>query len=95
MRIYYNEKHFTQEWSCVNQRGYASKGHPAIPMEVMVLRVDLADRLGKPHRVYLILLWLNPGPSTKNNFELRPSYGLFSCGFRAATVRAVLAVIWE
>ena len=46
-----------------NQHLYASKGHPALTMDVMVLRVDLADYIGKPHMISLILLWLDPGTS--------------------------------
>ena len=78
-----------------NQREYVTKVHPAIPMDAMVLWVGLADWLDKPHRICLIVLCLDPGLSTKNNFELRPSYELSRGGFRAMTVRAVVAVTWE
>ena len=47
-----------------NRHEYETKGHPAIPMDAMVLWVDLADRLDTPHRICLIFLCLGLGLST-------------------------------
>ena len=88
-------KTFNPKMARCSRHEYASKGHPAISMDVMGLLAYLADSLGKPHTISLNLLWLNPGSSPKNNFVLWPSYGLFRGGFHAGTVRAVLAMTWE
>ena len=48
----------------------APRWHLAIPLDIMALRVDLADSLGKLHKISLILLWLDSGQSIKNNFAL-------------------------